>query len=107
MRFRGKPHVFNLFNRGVSVKNSGMGWCLCNDRAKIAAQFGILAALLCLWVVMPAAAQYTQPPASAASQTPGSTSTGENDQLKPAYPGEPLNKPPIEAKIGPVALRVY
>jgi hypothetical protein len=89
------------------VKNSGMGWCLYNDCVKIAAQFGILAALLCLWVAMPAAAQYTQPPASSASQTPGSTSTGENDQLKPTYPGEPLNKPPIEAKIGPVALRVY
>jgi hypothetical protein len=49
----------------------------------------------------------TQPPASSASQTTGSTSTGENDQLKPTYPGEPLNKPPIEAKIGPAALRVY
>jgi hypothetical protein len=32
------------------------------------------------------------------------TSPGE---LTPTYPGEPMNKPPVQAKIGPAELRVY
>lgn len=28
-------------------------------------------------------------------------------ELQPVYPGEPMNKPPVEAKIGPEKLRVY
>jgi hypothetical protein len=88
------------------VKNTGMGSSLYNRCAKIAAQLGILAALLFLCAAMPAAAQYADPPASA-SQTPGSAGAAGNNELKPTYPGEPLNKPPVEAKIGPVELRVY
>ena len=59
----------------------------------------LVAFLLLICALVPArlAAQAGQ------SQT-GSSQPGE---LKPTYPGEPFNNPPVETTVGPVKLRVY
>jgi hypothetical protein len=64
---------------------------------------GIRVALF-LFVVFCCAAAPNRATAQAGQSQTGSSQRGE---LKPTYPGEPFNNPPVETTIGPVKLRAY
>src|ERR1700751_6145408 len=50
-----------------------------------------------------------QPPAAQSGGSDDYSTPAENGpgELQPTYPGEPMNKPPVETTIGPVKLRAY
>jgi hypothetical protein len=61
-------------------------------------------AVLFLFLVLFCAAAPNRVAAQAGQSQTGSSQPGE---LKPTYPGEPFNNPPVETTLGPVKLRVY
>jgi hypothetical protein len=101
----GNLPVFHAANRGQTANFDPLSWAV------------VLLTFLLLGHVPSASAQYSQPQPSKTAQAPTSQSgdseaypaSTENEpgELQPAYPGEPMNKPPVEAKIGPAKLRVY
>ncbi len=73
--------------------------------------FLLVCFFLSLGFAPPAGAQ-AYPNASAPAQnTSGSQAPSSGpapaDELRPSYPGEPFNNPPVEATVGPARLRVY
>ena len=76
----------------------------------------IFHSLLCLFALLfisSAPAAFAQDYGGSGSQSNNSGASPESNnqnsagELQPVYPGEPMNKPPVEAKIGPEKLRVY
>jgi hypothetical protein len=110
----GEGCVRNAAVRDKAVCNKT--WKRATNLASLLSAILLLAFLL-LGRVPSASAQYSQPEPAKTTQAPASQSgdsdaypaSAENEpgELQPAYPGEPMNKPPVEAKIGPAKLRVY
>ncbi|PYU31277.1 MAG: hypothetical protein DMG31_12425 [Acidobacteria bacterium] len=61
-------------------------------------------AVLFLFILLASAAAPKPVAAQAGQSQTGSAQPGE---LKPTYPGEPFNNPPVETTIGPAKLRLY
>ena len=61
-------------------------------------------AVLFLFILLVSAAAPQRLVAQAGQSQTGSAQPGE---LKPTYPGEPFNNPPLEATVGPAKLRLY
>jgi hypothetical protein len=61
-------------------------------------------AVLCVFLLFFCAAAPNRLAAQAGQSQTGSSQPGE---LKPTYPGEPFNNPPVETALGPVKLRAY
>src|SRR4029077_15572424 len=78
------------------MNDSSTRGCISTVSAARAVLFGFVL-FLCAAAPKRAAAQAGQ------SQS-GSSQPGE---LKPTYPGEPFNNPPLETTLGPAKLRLY
>jgi hypothetical protein len=61
-------------------------------------------AVLWVFILFFCAAAPNRVAAQAGQSQTGSSQPGE---LKPTYPGEPFNNPPVETTLGPVKLRMY
>jgi hypothetical protein len=83
----------------------------CKSVNTLVLVFLLVCFFLSLGFAAPAGAQAYPDSSSPAQNTSGSQAPSSGpapaDELRPSYPGEPFNSPPVEATVGPARLRVY